>query len=158
MSCNQEKYIEEENAIKETWAKDIIDGKYPNISVCFYRGGSEENRYDEEQHILYLTSNDTLNSTFEKTRDAFEWVENNFEDYDFIIRTNLSTYINIEAISQFLKNNESGVDIILTTGLVLNNYNNCIPYPKGHFMIIHKTIVKEIIDKSLIFVETLTQI
>lgn len=39
MSCNIERYIKEEEIIRNTYAKDIIDGKYDNLSICFYRGG-----------------------------------------------------------------------------------------------------------------------
>ena len=27
MSCNQERYINEENAIRQTWGKEILEGK-----------------------------------------------------------------------------------------------------------------------------------
>ena len=30
MSCNQERFINEENAIRQTWGEEILEGKYDN--------------------------------------------------------------------------------------------------------------------------------
>ena len=56
MSCNQERYINEENIIRKTWGYDILQGKYENLSLFFYRGGYENEIIDN--NVLYLKSSD----------------------------------------------------------------------------------------------------
>ena len=38
MSCNSPIFINQEKLIRETWLKDVIDGKYENIDYCIYHG------------------------------------------------------------------------------------------------------------------------
>ena len=64
MSCEQGRYIAEEEVIRETWAKPIINGKIENVSIMFYRGGSETEEYDKDKCLLKLTSDDDLYKTF----------------------------------------------------------------------------------------------
>ena len=66
MSCNQEAFLNEENTIKETWAKDIIDGKYPNITWYAYRNTLHDKPYDMN-NIIYVPENDDRNHTYQKT-------------------------------------------------------------------------------------------
>ena len=35
MSCEQERYKNEEEIIRKTWAKDILDNKYENLKLLF---------------------------------------------------------------------------------------------------------------------------
>lgn len=99
MSCNQERYINEEHIIRKTWGKDIIEGKYDNIELLFYRGGSDSTYL--ENNIIHIDEKDDLNGTYHKSLKAFRYIDDNFE-YDYIIRCNTSNYINIEAINNFL--------------------------------------------------------
>ena len=99
MSCEQEIYKNEEEIIRKTWAKDILYDKYENLKLLFYRGGSDDIK--EYNNILLLKNNDDLEGTFEKTKEAFLYVKDHFE-YDYIIRTNTSTYVNVQNILSFL--------------------------------------------------------
>lgn len=144
MSCNQERFINEEQVIRETYAKDIINNKYDNIKIIFYRGGYEEEKYDEENNLLCLTSSDSWIGTFKKTIDAFRWVYENICDFDYIIRTNTSTYINIKGILQFL-NMDLPKDMICGPNVLINKFNNYIPYMGGWFLIIPKHIIEVLI-------------
>ena len=61
MSCENEFFIHEEQLVRQTWLKDVIDGKYPNIDYLFYRGGSDKTYLDEnnvrsEEHTSELQS------------------------------------------------------------------------------------------------------
>ena len=98
MSCNQERYINEENAIRQTWGKDIIEGKYDNIELLFYRGGASEIHLEND--VLYCPTGDEVYNTYKKSIECFKWLVEN-KEFDYIIRTNTSTYINVDAILQF---------------------------------------------------------
>ena len=69
MSCNQERYINEENAIRQTWGKEVLEGKYDNIELLFYRGGSDSTYLEKD--VLHLTSDDTLFGTYQKNNGLF---------------------------------------------------------------------------------------
>lgn len=128
MSCNQERYINEENAIRQTWGKDILEGKYDNIELLFYRGGSDSIYL--EKNVLHLTSDDTLFGTYQKTMDCLKWLVEN-KEFDYIIRTNTSTYINIDAIQQFLSLKNIQKDTIFCPHLTINGLSKYTPYGGG---------------------------
>lgn len=151
MSCNQDRYINEESVIKRTWGKDILDGKYPDISLYFYRGGADEISYDEENCTVYTDTNDDLNATFHKTLRMLQWCEENVGDFDYIIRTNTSTYLNIEGISQFLNMENIKDDVLYGKGLIINSSNYYIPFLRGCFLIIPKSFIKILYKHSHIY-------
>lgn len=142
MSCNQERYINEEHIIRKTWGKDILEGKYDNIELMFYRGGSD-NTYLEGD-VLHLTSDDTLIGTYQKSIDAFNFLLEN-KEFDYIIRTNTSTYINVDAIQQFLNFDVDEKQVIGPHLTINNDTKICIPYLGGHFLIMHKYTVNILI-------------
>lgn len=149
MSCNQERFINEEIIIKKTWGKAILEGKYPNLFIYFYRGG-EELIYNEDEHLLLIDCNDDLSNTFIKTQKALKWVENNIIDFDYIIRVNTSTYINIKAILSFLEMDNIDDEMLCGNGLIINNSNKSIPFLRGQFLIMPKKIVSVLVqDKNI---------
>lgn len=154
MSCNQERYVNDEDIIRETWGKDIIDGKYDNLEIYFYRGGSEKEYFDEEKHIIHLTSDDDLYHTYNKSIDAFRWIKKNVQDYDYIIRTNTSTYINIDAILHFLNNTLNDVKVC-GPGIAINQYSQSIPFLPGYFLIFSREIIDLFcsLSRKVIFID-----
>ena len=141
MSCNQERYINEENAIRQTWGKEVLEGKYDNIELLFYRGGSDSTYLEKD--VLHLTSDDTLFGTYQKTMDCFKWLVEN-KEFDYIIRTNTSTYINVDAIQQFLSLKNVQKDTIFCPHLTINSWSKYTPYGGGHYLIIPKNIITDI--------------
>jgi hypothetical protein len=135
MSCEQERYKNEEEIIRKTWAKDILDDKYENLKLLFYRGGSDDIR--EHDNILLLKNNDDLEGTFEKTREAFLYVKDHFE-YDYIIRTNTSTYVNVQNILSFLEFNDIDEETMYGTALCISD-SDC--FLRGCFLIIPSKMV-----------------
>ena len=51
MSCQEERFIVEEEVIRETWAKPLMNNELENISIIFYRGGEYES-YDVDKKVL----------------------------------------------------------------------------------------------------------
>lgn len=144
MSCNQERYLNEEDSIRDTWGRGVINNEHPNLSLYFYRGG-DGYLYDDENKVVNLPVGDGLYDTFSKTKEMFKWVNENCGDYDYIIRTNTSTYVNIDAILGFLESEDIDNDTLYGKCLLINKLNNCIPFLRGHFLIIPKSIVDVII-------------
>ena len=89
-SCNQERYIKEEQIIRETWGKYIRK----NCDLYFYRGWADITIVDGD--VILIKCDDSLNGTFLKTLYAFQIFSE--YDYDFIVRSNTSTYINVDLL------------------------------------------------------------
>lgn len=104
MSCNQPHFQALLGAVKNTWAKPIIEGKYPNITWFGYTSCDERHprpMVDLEDHMIYVDRGDELRDTFYKTRDAYNMVKD-LVDFDYIVRTNTSVYINIDIMIERL--------------------------------------------------------
>jgi hypothetical protein len=149
MSCNQQTFLNEEEGVKQTYAKEILEGKHENLDILFYRGGADKSFYDAREKLYLSTENDDLNGTYHKTLDAFRFVYENFPEYDYIIRTNTSTYINIEAILQFLNLEEDYSGKAIGTDLIISPINMSVPFLRGHFLLFHKEIIKDLIDNTI---------
>ena len=101
MSCQDEFFKYEEDIIRETWLKNLPE----NIDYCFYRGDEtlEKHKYNKELHLLSLRCEDDINNTFKKTYYAFNIINKIFKDYDYVFRTNTSTYVNIELLNKLVQ-------------------------------------------------------
>lgn len=142
MSCNEEHFNEEEQVLRDTYLSILPE----NIDYIIYKGGYDEDRYDNETHTLYLNVNDDLDHTYHKTYKAFSYVNSLFE-YDYIFRTNTSTYININLLNAFVQtlldtNTMWGGELMYDIG-----NNKCVTtiYLRGNGLLMSKDIVNTII-------------
>ena len=120
MSCNEERFIEEEEIIRKTWGSPIINGEIENLSMIFYRGGSDES-FDDEKKVLYLNVPDDLKRKyFTKIGNSYQiadeikrcvtFKEHNLlkdtypSDYDFILCRNVVIYFTDEAKDMIYRN------------------------------------------------------
>lgn len=154
MSCNQDFFIKQEKAIKDTWAKDIINNKYQNIDFLIYKGDSEKNVLDKNENTLYLRCEDDINNTFKKTYYALSLISKNF-DYDYIFRTNTSTYINVKLLNEFIQSLED--DSILWTSDMYSLSESLCPYPlylygRGNGLLFSKKLVNIILKEGINFI------
>lgn len=151
MSCNSPIFINQEKLIRETWLKDVIDGKYENIDYCIYRGDLiPKHKYKKETHELILRCEDDMNNTYKKTYYAFKLIGKIFKDYDYVFRTNTSTYVNIPVLNAFIQSLDR--DDILYGGDLYSLSNAYCPYPlgiyaRGNGMILSRNIIENIILK-----------
>lgn len=84
-----------EKAIKKTWAKH----NFKNVQIVFYKSGSENKLYGNE---LIVNVGSQTKDIGVKTLKAIEWVNENLE-FDFVFRTNTSSYINIENLLIYIE-------------------------------------------------------
>jgi len=69
---------------------------HPDIDCYLYKGDSamkEEFRLDTRTKILYIKIHDSFETVLEKTVRAFNFFEPQFNKYDFIYRTNMSSFV-----------------------------------------------------------------
>jgi len=149
MSCDLPFFVKEEDVIKETWAKDIIDGKYKDVSFYFIRT-SEHERI--EGNYIYVNTDDSFFSIFEKNIRTFELLNENNISYDFILRTNLSTYININAVLNIINSYiiPCGLANVFFGGELLSTTTGGqeVPFFRGNFMLFNKIQVKFILKNK----------
>lgn len=144
MSCNKPLYEEEEKACRETFLNDIDEMRF---SYWFYKGTNEmhpEREFDNETHTLYLPVPDDLDGTGRKTLEAIRATLN--LDYDYLIKTNVSTYLNIDKISEEIETWEGKEDTNVYGGrFLINDFSKNIPFPRGYFTVISKHMVEEML-------------
>ena len=151
MSCNDDFFIKQEQIMKETWIKQL--NQFDNIDYIIYRGDPniQKHKYDKEQHVLSLKCEDDLYNTYKKTYYAFK-LANKIYDYDYIFRTNTSTYVNITLLNQFIQ--ELSNDEILWSSDLYSLSNSFCPYPlylygRGNGMILSKKLVNIILSEGI---------
>lgn len=129
MCCNQEFFQNQEKFLRQhLYAKDILENKYNNIQYWTYTA-STDNKFhiNKKKHILQIPCDDTLSGTYEKTLGAFKLLDNINFNYDYILRTNCSTYINVELLNIFV-NSLSDNDNHIYAGNVYCSDNGTGPF------------------------------
>ena len=153
MSCNQNFFIREENLIKQTYAKDIIEKKIENIDFWSY-SASQDNKIhiNKEIHRIEVPCDDSLLGTYQKTIKTLKVIQYLNIKYDYIVRTNCSTYINVQLLNNFIQSLED--DKIIYAGGVYSTkdasgpYEFCL-YGVGNSLIIPKFWIDVLINNSL---------
>ena len=96
-------------AIQKTWANQ----NYPNTDIYFYSAGTKTKIIDRD---LIIKDSGTAQDIGKKTLSAFDWVDKNRE-YDFIFRTNTSSFINLKKLEAYINENKNNLDY---SGVVLD--------------------------------------
>jgi hypothetical protein len=150
MSCNQPHFINQEVVCRETWAKDILEGKYANIEYYSYTGGWKIGNVSKDQHHVFCSSGDGVYQTFQKTSECLSLLKENGVEYDYVFRTNTSTVINVGLLDAFIN---SGIDE--NTVYCGEIYSIDVPcpgsyfcYARGNSVIFSKKIIDLILDWS----------
>lgn len=155
----------------------MANGKLKNdYFFIFYKGAVEgtqglsnrcsisKNDYDfdiQDKNVLpkncveiETPTRDGINYTFEKTIECFKMLENlaeekDYFDYDWLVRINISTFINIRLLDFIL--DTANKDTIYSTAVnaILDGttYLNDI-YPRGDFYIISHDMVQSVLNVS----------
>lgn len=97
LSCNHPIYQKlAKEGIDKTWNSI----HYDHMPTYYYSGESDACYHDNRN--IYLTSQDFYGHITEKTIQAFEYALNNFT-FDYIFRTNSSSYINKDRLNTWLQ-------------------------------------------------------
>jgi len=98
LSTRDQSYDGFKEAIRKTWALDL---KKNNIDYFFYEGDWGTNTLDGDLIKLDVKSEDEY--SFKKFIQACTFLRNQNLNYDFIYRTNLSTYIDVSKFLKYIK-------------------------------------------------------
>ena len=134
MSCNQDIYKYQEMVARNTWIKHL---KEEGIDVFIFTSGKEQIIDDK----IYCDVLDDVNHTYEKTINAMRQID--IDKYDFIIRTNLTTYINAKLLKLYCQYLESH-NYDMSNGCLMIK-DQLIHY-RGNSLIISNKVVKYLLD------------
>jgi len=104
MYCNQPLFLKQEQFLRDvSYAKDIIDGKYDNVDFYSYTASKDDKyHYNKSLHRIYVPCDDGLEGTFEKTKKTLLMLNSLGVEYDYIFRTNCSTFVNVSLLEKFI--------------------------------------------------------
>lgn len=139
ISADEYPYDVLEDAIRETWAKDVPKEcevfflkQKPFIGECYVDGDT-----------FYAIGKESWQTIGRKTVQSFEYFYKN-TDFDYIFRTNLSSYVDLEKLLDFIDNNK-----IVYDGFI--GHHNGLPFSSGAGILISKNTIKTIIDNKSIW-------
>lgn len=145
MSADLPLFNKLEQVSNETW-RNIDTDKYKNLNVEFWTytdaGYNQDTYVDKENHIIYIKrthkfeNNEGFYKTFSKTVYAIQEL-NKLVKYDYLVRTNNSTWLNIPLINEFLSWQTD--DSLIFTGRIYSSFWSAFNlYGGGELMIFSK--------------------
>lgn len=145
MCCNQPFFRKQaEFLLKESYGKDIISGKYPNIDFFVYTASEDDSSYiDYENHMIYVSADDTLEGTFEKTQKTLKLLNDKGVEYDWMMHTNCSSWINVPLLSHFINDMKNCDRNKIFSSRIYSSIDGCGPelfdfYGVGNGLLIPK--------------------
>ena len=105
MGCNQDFFIQEEKVVRKTYAKDILNNKYQNIDFWTFTASTDGKYHiNKKIHKIAVPCDDSLYGTYDKNIKTFKVINEVLQlDYDYILHTNLSTFIHVPYLNDFIK-------------------------------------------------------
>lgn len=147
MSCNIEFFQKEEELCKQTWLSNI--DQYDNIDYFIYTASGNDKCYiSTNNHKIKVPTNDDLYSTLSKTLLTLQVLEQIqiLQNYDYIFRTNLSTYVNISLLNEFVQNITDDNITYATECYITKEqgpYKYCI-FPQGNGTLLSRKLYKQL--------------
>ena len=155
MSCGDPLYEEEERVCRETFLENVPEG----VEWYFYKGTGQEHPcsgIDEETHTVWVDAPDTLNGTAEKTLRAIRAVLDDGKEFDYLLKTNVSTYICMDRLMEVMSRvAEPERDFnIYGARFIVNSASLNVPFPRGHFILVSRTLLEGSMPRAVSFLET----
>ena len=125
---------------RETWAKDILDNKYDNIMYYKVIDTDKETYIDENEKTVYVKNNPD-NSNLMQLIDRFLIACSELSKkykFDYVLRTNTSTWCNIELINEFLATPNACESVIYTDRMFSCFWSTFNLYASGAALIMSK--------------------
>ena len=130
-------------AIQKTWANQ----NYPNTDIYFYSAGTKTRVVDRD---LIVKDSGTAQDIGKKTLSAFDWVDKNLE-YDFIFRTNTSSYVQVKNLVEYIENISQNTDYTYKGIVQEREYENVsknYKFVSGAGILLDKNTVKALLHSQ----------
>lgn len=125
---------------RETWAKDILDNKYDNIMYYKVIDTDKETYIDENEKTVYVKNkpdNSNLSQLIDRFLIACSELSKKYK-FDYVLRTNTSTWCNIELINEFLATPTACESVIYTDRLFSCFWSTFNLYASGTALLMSK--------------------
>lgn len=171
MSCNKPDYNEKEQIVRDTWAKDVLDGKYPETELWFFKALTDETRksagkdivsdgvsdawFDNTTHTIYVSASDLRDRTFQKLMKSVLQMINSkkhiLSDFDCLVRVNISTYMNMPLLFKFTSSIDLSDNSIFSGCLCNSPWFRPfgLPFVMGEYIIMNRKVVDGLIKEYL---------
>ena len=129
-------------AIKNTWGSILQD----DLKIIFYESGEVEKVIDDTLFVETDTSSKNLGY---KLLLALDWCERNI-DYDFIFRTNTSSFVNTKELKNYISDNLIDKEYVYCGMPLVRDYKDSdkkINFLSGAGIILNKKTTQLILDK-----------
>lgn len=151
MSCRDSFFESQIEDIKNTYASKLQS----NIKFMYY-DGCWKNTKIVDDHLM-IHSDDDLQHTFMKTYCALNYLYNNDKTWDYIFRTNTSTYVNTSLLNMFVQE-YAEADIVYGSDLYSLSEAEC-PFPlhlyaRGNGILLSRKNVEIILKEGIPFIYT----
>lgn len=103
-------FIKLEKACRQTWAADILAGKYTDCDYWNIIDTEKESYIDKTNHTIYIKNygfKDDRYEMIQRYNNGVLMLEKEGIKYDYIIRTNTSTWINVDLMRSFLADEQN---------------------------------------------------
>lgn len=147
LSCDSNPlYRELANTIKNTWGNH----KSEDVTIIYYSYKDnipdtyiEKSLIGTNNYDLYLKGVEKFDSIGKKTIDCFKYILKNNYEFDYIFRTNLSSYINIKEMLLFMKNKQKSN----YCSAIIGKYGE-IKYPSGCGYFLSNDLVNLVVNNE----------
>ncbi len=140
LASNTYPSLRNEKAIKKTWAKKDTE----NINIIFYKSGKHTSFKNND---LTVVAGGKTTDIGLKTIKAFEWAGKNME-FDYIFRTNTSSYVNIPELQKNIKTLDDDKNYIysgIKMFLPKNEFRKKIDFISGAGILFNKNTINLIL-------------
>ena len=130
-------------AQKKTW----VMHKSENVKVYFYKAGENTGIKNND---LIVKSGSRADEIGYKNFEAFDWIIKN-EDFDFLFRTNTSSFINVKNLHEYINKSHNRSDLIYDGKIInLKNKKNdtCIKFVSGSGILFSKKTIETLVNNK----------
>lgn len=145
MIISSDNYINEQDRIAQqvTWVN-----RNTNFRILWLRGNTKE--FSFEKNILRVPCIESNSNILKKTILGFQWALNNIE-FDFLIRVNVSTYLNLDKLYNYLLKLPSNQNVAYGYPEITNRditYGKSIEFLSGACLIFTRQAVISLINSE----------
>lgn len=150
MSCNDPFFETSRRVVHDTWAKELIEGKFEGCTFYSYTA-SKDGQEKIEDNCIYVNTPDDVCHTYIKTIRAMKCLRDCGITWDMIVRTNTSTFINIRKTIDIVNEGQGNL-----CGFRFKEENTY--FPVGWYMFLPAELTYALIDNIDIYNEETDEI
>ncbi len=143
LSSNTYPSSRNKKAIKKTWGSNLSD----NFRIIFYESGEDEKIVED---TLFVETDTSTKNLGVKLLLALDWCNKNI-DYDFIFRTNTSSFVNKVELENFIFNNLTNKEYVYCGIPLIRDYKESdmkINFLSGAGIILNKKTIQLILKNK----------